>query len=261
MRFLAAAPSVVSALLLVGCMGDEDGAMTTTVRETVTETRAGTVPNQAPMVLTVYFLRDGKVAPVRREVITSVQVAGAALTQLLMGPTAEERADGLETAIPAGTQREATSIGNGVAKVDFSRLITNRAAQAQFVYTLTQFPTVRRVAFTTGPARGRRAYENETPAILVESPLPGEEVEPGFEASGTANTFEATFQYELRDASNKILSKDFVTATSGSGTRGTFTFKVPYEIASPTDGRLIVFELSAADGSRINEREIPLRLE
>lgn len=261
MRSLAAALSVVFALLLAGCMGDEDGAMTTTVRETVTETGSGTVPNQAPTVLTVYFLRDGKVAPVRREVITSVRVAGAALTQLLMGPTAEERADGLETAIPAGTQQESTSIGNGIAKVDFSRLVTNRAAQAQFVYTLTEFPTVRRVAFNGGSARGRRAYENETPAILVESPLPGETVEPGFEASGTANTFEATFQYELREDSNKILSKDFVTATSGSGTRGTFTFRVPYEIASPTSGRLVVFELSAADGSRINEHEIPLQLE
>jgi hypothetical protein len=36
---------------------------------------------------------------------------------------------------------------------------------------------------------------------------------------------------------------------------------VPYEVASSTDGRLVVFEVSAADGSRINEHEIPLRLE
>jgi germination protein M len=232
------------------------------VRETVTETSTGTVPNQAPMELTVYFLRDGKVAPVKREVITSVQVAGAALTQLLMGPTSAERARGLETAIPVGTQQDGTSIANGIAKVDFSRVIGNRAAQAQFVYTLTEFPTVRRVAFTGGgPARGRRAYENETPAILVESPLPGETVEPGFEVTGTANTFEATFNYELKDEAGEILSKNFVTATSGSGTRGTFTFEVPYEVRAPTDGKLVVFELSAADGARINEHEIPLRLE
>jgi hypothetical protein len=94
----------------------------------------------------------------------------------------------------------------------------------------------------------------------VESPLPGEEVEPGFEASGTANTFEATFQYELRDSSNKVVSKDFVTATSGSGTRGTFRFTVPYEIPSSQAGRLVVFEISAADGSRTHESSIPLTL-
>jgi hypothetical protein len=58
-----------------------------------------------------------------------------------------------------------------------------------------------------------------------------------------------------------VLSKDFVTATSGSGTRGTFKFTVTYELDKPQEGRLLVFELSAEDGSRINESEIPLRLE
>jgi hypothetical protein len=237
-------------------MGEEEGAMTTTVRETETET----TPNARRVELTLYFLRDGKVAPVKREVITSPQVAGAALSHLIHGPTAEERTAGFSTAIPPGVRPGTVGIENGVALVDFSRAITDRAAQAQLVYTLTQFPTVRRVAFAGGPARGRQAFENETPAILIESPLPGDEVEPGFEATGTANTFEATFNYELRDSSDKVLSKDFVTATSGSGTRGTFRFTVPYEVPSPQDGRLVVFEISAADGSRTHESSTPLAL-
>ncbi len=52
-----------------------------------------------------------------------------------------------------------------------------------------------------------------------------------------------------------------MTATSGSGTRGTFAFEVEYELEEPTGGKLVVFELSAEDGSRTGEHEIPLRLE
>jgi germination protein M len=251
MRSLAAL-SVVSALLFVGCMSDEDTAMTT---------RPATTSRTGLTFLTLFFLRDGKVAPVQREVTSTLQVAGAALAELLDGPTPDETAAGLRTAIPDGTERETTSIEGGVIKVGLSPAVTDRAAQAQLVYTLTQFPTVKRVALASQPPRGRQAFEAQTPAILVESPLPGEAVEPDFEVTGTANTFEATFNYELKDDTGRVLSKDFVTATSGSGTRGTFSFEVPYELDEPTDGKLVVFELSAEDGSRINEQEIPLQLE
>jgi hypothetical protein len=51
------------------------------------------------------------------------------------------------------------------------------------------------------------------------------------------------------------VDKNFVTATSGTGTRGTFDFTT----GSFDDvTALRVFELSAKDGSRINEVEIPL---
>jgi germination protein M len=252
MRSLVAAASCVSALALVGCMGDEDGAMTTTVRETVT----GTVSNQAPTVLAVYFLRDGKVAPVARSV-SGKAVGTAALRELLEGPGADES---VETAIPRDTALESLTIDGGVARVELSKTPAQDDAVAQIVYTLTQFPTVRRVDIGSDIKLRRARFENETPAILVESPLPGDAVEPGFEARGTANTFEATFNYELRDSSDQVVAKDFVTATSGSGTRGTFRFTVDYEVPSPRDGRLVVFEISAEDGSRTHESSIPLAL-
>ncbi|MGI8862449.1 MAG: Gmad2 immunoglobulin-like domain-containing protein [Gaiellaceae bacterium] len=78
-------------------------------------------------------------------------------------------------------------------------------------------------------------------------------------ATGTANTFEANFQYELTDTDGRIIAEDFVTATSGTGTRGTFEFSVPFEVDFGV-GSLIVFESSAKDGSRINLVEIPLRM-
>jgi hypothetical protein len=156
---------------------------------------------------------------------------------------------------------ESLSIAGGVASVELSKPLSTERAEAQLVYTLTQFPTVRRVDYGADAPVGRRAFEQQTPAVLVESPLPGDSVESGFEVTGTANTFEATFNYELKDASGKVVSMNFVTATSGGGTRGTFRFTVPYELDEPQDGMLVVFELSAEDGSRTHESEIPLHLE
>jgi hypothetical protein len=56
------------------------------------------------------------------------------------------------------------------------------------------------------------------------------------------------------------LTKGFTTATSGTGTR-VYEFKVRYRASRPLEGRLIVFEVSQADGSRLDEVEIPLRLD
>ena len=79
--------------------------------------------------------------------------------------------------------------------------------------------------------------------------------------TGTANTFEATFHYELTDTDGRIVDENFVTATSGTGTRGTFDFTTDeYEIPFDGVGSLIVFERSAEDGSRMNVVEIPVRM-
>lgn len=260
MRFLAALSALaVLGVVASGCLHDDDGAATRTVTQTVTETAIESVPEEAPEVLRVYFLRDGKVHPLPREVVTGRAVAGAALMVLLEGVARNER--GFETSIDPGVELETLRIDDGVATVHLTEQLADARARAQVVYTLTQFPTVKRVAIDDEPPVGRAAFEEQTPAILVESPLPGETVEPGFEATGTANTFEATFQYELTDGSGRVISKDFVTATSGSGTRGTFRFEVPYEVDRAQQGALTVFEISAASGSRTNDVRIPLRLE
>jgi hypothetical protein len=107
----------------------------------------------------------------------------------------------------------------------------------------------------------RADFEDRTPAILVESPLAFEEVGSPLRVTGTANTFEANFEYELTDTDGRIVDETFVTATSGSGTRGTFDFTTDeYEVPFAGVGALIVFERSAKDGSRINLVEIPLRM-
>jgi hypothetical protein len=259
MRFRGALSLLVVLVVLGGCGGDDnESARGTTAQETATETETTSTTTEAQVAVKVYFLRGGKVSPVQREV-TGPAVGSAAVRELLEGPAAGDPA--VKTAIPDGTQLESLTIAGGVASVQLSQQTADDAARAQLVYTLTQFPTVRRVDFGADRPVGRRAFEAETPAVLVESPLPGESVESGFVVRGTANTFEATFNYELKDASGAVLRKNFVTATSGSGTRGTFSFRVPYEVDNPQDGRLVVFELSAEDGSRIHQSEIPLHLQ
>jgi hypothetical protein len=76
--------------------------------------------------------------------------------------------------------------------------------------------------------------------------------------SGTAMTFEATIQIEIVDNSGAIIYEDFATAIVDEGFRGTFDLEIPFELTRDGFGSVIVYELSAEDGSRINVVEIPV---
>jgi hypothetical protein len=212
--------------MLAGCGGDS-------TNETTTSAGASTVR--------VYFLRGGKVWPVAREV-DEANVASA-LDALMAGPTKQERTElGITTAVP---REDADYRGAGLA---------------QLVYTMTQFPMAHAVE-VDGKTYTRVDFEDQTPAILVESPLPFTDVSSPLRATGTANTFEATFNYELTDSDGRIVDENFVTATSGTGTRGTFDFTTkPFTVPFEGVGSLVVFERSAEDGSRTKLVEIPLRM-
>jgi germination protein M len=190
--------------------------------EAATDTATTTAPVETT-TLGVYWLYEGKVWPAMREVDETQAVATAALEELLAGPTDEEEVQfSFSTAIPEGAELGPVSVEDGVARVRLTGDLSEEAL-AQVVYTASQFPTV--------------------------------------DSTGTANTFEATFQYELADTDGKVVDSGVVTATSGSGTRGTFDFTTnEYEIPFDGVGALFVFEISMEDGSRINLREIPVRM-
>ena len=242
MRLAALAVLASFAVAAAGCDGDgEEATPPPTVTETVTETIP---PAGGTTSVAVYLLRDGKVAPVRREIEATPAVARAALTELLEGPTPDEAGDGLVSAIPEGTSLRDISIADGIATVDLDGTFDDGGGSAsmlgrvaQVVATLTRFPTVERVAFrldgepvasiggegvVVDPPIGRRAIEDQTPQILVESPLPGDDVSAPIRLVGTANVFEATVSLEVRDSAGKAILETFTTATSGTGTRGTF---------------------------------------
>jgi germination protein M len=250
-RFAAVAVALV--LALGGCGGsDGDDAAQTAGTGTTTAAR---IP------LRVYFLRDGKLAAARRTVPGTPAVGRAALEQLLAGRNQLERQAGIGSAVPVETTLLDLSIDDGGAEVSLSDEVAagGEAALAQVVYTLTQFPTVERVAVNGDEPRTRADFESFAPAILVESPLSAETVRTPVRIRGTANTFEAVFNAELIDTSGRVIATQVVTATSGSGTRGTFDAELTFgDEVSSGPGALVVYETSAEDGSRIHTVEIPV---
>jgi len=106
----------------------------------------------------------------------------------------------------------------------------------------------------------RADWESLTPAILVESPLPFAEVTSPLRITGTANTFEASFVVNVTDGDGLIVYDEPAMATSGSGTRGTFDVTATFDMPRSGVGSVIVFELSAKDGSQINVVEVPVKV-
>jgi Immunoglobulin-like domain of bacterial spore germination/Sporulation and spore germination len=257
-RILCALSLIVLALGLAACGGD--GGSTTATETTTTfdtdTTVTSTTTTPETTKLRVYFLLNDKVQPVAREVPKTQAVAQAALDELAAGTTASEGELGMTS--DASFDISGVTIADGVASLE-GTVPTSRTGLAQVVYTLTQFPTVEHVDID-GEHFARADFEDETPAILVESPLAFETVPNPIHATGTANTFEANFNYEVVDPSGKVVDTNFVTATSGTGTRGTFDFTTKPYTGKAGQGALVVLEFSAKDGSRTKEVRIPVQL-
>jgi hypothetical protein len=278
-RPLLAVVLVLAGLAVSGCDGGSDRPRAT--ETTPTTSTAGTTTTPAQSSVAVYFLRDGKVSPVRRAISATPAVARAAMGALLAGPTEKEAADGLASAIPPATNLRDIAVADGVATVDLDGSFDDGGGSAsmlgrvaQVVATLTRFSTIQRVAFRidgepveaiggegvmVDPPIGRAEIEDETPQILVESPLPGDSVTSPIRLRGTANVFEATVSLDVRDGNGKLLKRTFTTATSGTGTRGTFdtTVTVP---AHEGDVTVVAYEASAEDGRPLHVVEVPLEL-
>lgn len=271
-------------LLLAGCDGGESAEPTTPTTPaptTATDTDGPTTPTPAERRdVRVYLVRGEQVGVARRTVAATPAVLRAALTELLAGPSAEEEGWGLTSAVPDGVEVLGVDLADGTATVDLSGAFDDGGGSlsmflrlAQLVHTATQFPTVERVALrldgepvTTFSAEGielpptltRADVEEQAPAILVESPAPGDVVASPLRVRGTANTFEATLEVELVAEGGERLASTFGTATCGTGCRGTFSIDVPFDGTGPATLR--AFERSAKDGSETKLVEIPLVL-
>jgi hypothetical protein len=261
-------------LLVAGCGSSEQAAGPATQPPAATTAASTTAPAPTTPVSTetapagehtvsVYFLRDGKIAAAHRTLPATQALARAALDALAAGPSSPEREAGLTTSLPRNLGIAQLAVADGIATVDFAG--ESCPSIAQIVYTLTQFATVKRVTGNCVPASAygaglRRAdLEQLTPAIFVESPTVGESVGSPLRIRGTANTFEANFIVNITDRDGRIVAANFVTATSGSGERGTFDVTIPFAVDRP-GGALVAFTESAEDGSQQHVVEIPLDL-
>ncbi len=250
--------------LLAGCGSSHNPA--TTAATTASAPATTSAQTQA---VDVYFFHGGALTPVTVQIPATQAVAASALGKLLAGPPS-----GYDTAVPAGAALTGVSIAGGTATATFAGLDQpSRSAQAQIVSTLTQFPSVHDVAVVgdggpvalqggDGADLGRPAtsadYADLTAAspIFVATPARDSTVSSPVHLAGTADTFEATFQLEVH-AGGKLLSTRTVTASSGSGTRGTWatTLALP-----PGEVTLVLYEASAKDGSHIHTTEVPLHV-
>ncbi|MFD5256333.1 GerMN domain-containing protein [Streptomyces bobili] len=227
----------------------------------------------------VYFLHGEKVSPAPRTVTPPATAAGA-LRALLAGPNRYERGHGRTTAIPSGTTLHSIVVRHGVATIDLSGRyddgggsLSMQARLAQVVFTATRFPSIEKVRFeldgkpvtsfggegiVLNRPVGRADFEDLAPLVLVESPLIGDSIRTPVRVWGSANTFEATFKLKITDAAGRTAGDIYVTATSGSGTRGTFDVTIPYKARRSGAGTLTAYWNSLEDGHAVIEDTVPL---
>ena len=141
---------------------------------------------------------------------------------MLDGPNAFEKSIGMGTEIPAGSALHSLTIADGIAMADLSSVSPIRRwepvdaaahcrTRVHGVYTVpdrTECHDPHRRQ-DRGRHRWRRRsgigsctaadFTDQTPLILVESPVPGQSVTSPLEVAGISNTFEATVNYSVND--------------------------------------------------------------
>lgn len=204
-----------------------------------------------------------------------------ALDALLAGPTRQETACGVGTAVPAGTQALRLRVDGGVATVDLSAAFGSAASRrltglrlAQVVYTLTQFQAIRSVRFLVGGQRvdpvsafggllrgpaTRADYADLMPPVLVESPVVGQPVGDPVTVAGTADGSGGRVTVWVLDSAGNRLGSAGANVACGEDCRGAFTVRIVYDHASGP-GVIRVSEQGGGAGRPGFTQEIPVSL-
>jgi hypothetical protein len=254
--------------------GPAPAGPSTTTEQIVTTTAGDAIAAR------VFFARDEKVATAGRAISGSNAVSEL-VRHLLAGPSTFERGIGMRTEIPAGTDLLGATVDDRLATVDLSSEFASGGGSlsmqlrvAQVVFTLTALGTVDAVTILIDgrsvdaiggegvPAAdlSRDDFQNVTPMILVETPVPGERVVSPLAVSGISNTFEANVRYAITDADGLILRDGFTTATAGNGTWGTFSFTEAFDTSRPGFGAVIVWQDDPESGGQRDVYEVPIQI-
>ncbi|OAS14805.1 LysM peptidoglycan-binding domain-containing protein [Paenibacillus oryzisoli] len=96
--------------------------------------------------------------------------------------------------------------------------------------------------------------------IVVFEPLPGTKIAPEQRLMGSARAFEATINYQIRDAMGRVIAKERAgTAAQGAPAFGVFDVQLQFDQTPTTlSGILMVYTRSANDGSIQDMVEVPL---
>jgi hypothetical protein len=234
---------VILCVVAAGCGGKSTSPATTT---------APTTTGSAARTVDVYYLRGNALVPVKVSITETPAIATATIQKLL-----EEPPNGLRTAIPSGTMLESIAVSGGRATVRFSTDELTHSAEGQIVYTLTQFPTITSVdggPFTTRASRGDYADLTPEAAIFVAEPQRDSSVAGPIHASGTADVFEGTLAVDVW-SNGKRLRTQPIQATSGTGTRGTWSARIDVP-SGPA--KLVFYEPSAENGAPLHATTVDL---
>jgi hypothetical protein len=152
-RLLALAGLAALGFVAAGCESDHAVSLGPALRQTTSTASAGAAIG-SPLALEVWFTRNGHLVSAWRAHPVTPGVAAAAVSELLAGVSEPERLSGITTAIPDGTRLLGVSIKRGVATVNLTSeyqsgggSLAMQLRLGQVVYTVTQFPTVKRVRF------------------------------------------------------------------------------------------------------------------
>ncbi|HEY5112695.1 MAG TPA: GerMN domain-containing protein [Coriobacteriia bacterium] len=293
MKRLPIVAMILMALLAAGCTTPQQppiGPPTSgpnTPSVATSDTTVPTTPTAPPataVVVKVYFALDAdRMQPFLRELPAGTKATlKGGLLELLKGPNGPETSAGFSTAIPVGTVLRSVKMSGTTAIIDLSsKYAADGGAAAVFirldqvVYTATQFSTVKKVRFLIGGKtvkvftgegvmldrlQTRAGADYAIPPIFVDNPAWMATVKKGSVARGTADVFEAVFHLQLRDVAGKLLVNKTVHASSGTGTRGTWSLKLAWGTATPGVGELRVFASSAKNGAEIDEITIPVTI-
>jgi sporulation and spore germination protein/immunoglobulin-like protein involved in spore germination len=254
-RKLPAVVVVVGVLVAAWFALSGGGHRATRPATSTAATAVSTVPVQA------YFYLGAELVPVSVQVPRAGGIDAAARA-LLAGPPF-----GYRTAVPAGTTFAGMTVAGGTARATFSGTLAGapRTAQAQIVYTLTQFPKVTAVRIDAGGApvslsngaekaivspatRGDYTDLTSGAPIFVSAPIRDSTVTTPVRVAGTASVFEGAVAIDAWSG-GKIVKTDSVSATLGAPNRGTFTDSLDL---APGRYRLVFYEPSATDGSHLH---------
>jgi hypothetical protein len=240
-------------------VGDADD----TPAEQPAETTAAADATAGPTARIAVFLVDGEVVvPVSREVPAGDLDAVAAA--LFAGPAESDRGalgTQLTTEIPADAEVVSISRSGAEVRVDVTEpFITDGGALgmqlrlAQLAYTLTALQDVDEVLLTVSERTvrlvgdgleienplDRQQYAAVAPEVLIESPLPADDLSSPIYVSGTTVTSGTEFILRLTDTQGTIVTERLVAS---DGENGVFGVEVEYEGAEPGPGTLYALSL------------------
>ncbi|NPV91204.1 MAG: spore gernimation protein [Firmicutes bacterium] len=269
----------IIAALLPGCQGKGN-----TPEPSATPPEAA--QPAAKMPLTVYYIKytenDSNLVREIHQVNQSPEVARAALEELIKG---NPETPGAVRVLPAGTQVLGVRIDpSGLATVDFSPEVLSANVGsagealgiASIVNTLTEFPTINRVAFSVNGQVDSRTkdwwghvglYEQPfkrdlskvyEPAIWITSPLPSQQIKSQVEVQGSAMVFEAAVCARVVDETGRVLAQGYTTASEGAPGRGDFKLTLDFNPTAPGKGTVEAYSTSPKDGSIINLYRVPV---